>query len=81
MSERKSKFSGLAGSLRARKGAPSEASAPKKMGKSKDKDNYTSTTVYLLKPVHEDVQVALVKQKKELSQLVEDLLVEWLKRQ
>ena len=78
---RKSKFGGLAGALRSKKEGSDEKTVPKKMGKSKDKDNYISTTVYLLKPVHEELQVALVCQKKELSQLVEDLIVDWLKRQ
>lgn len=75
----KSKFAGLAGALRGKQDKPRPESAPKKVGKSKDKNNYSSTTIYLLKPVHKDVQIRLAERELELSQVVEDLLVDWLK--
>lgn len=78
---RKSRYSGLAGTLRSKKEKPSEVAAPKRVGKSKDKDNYVSTTLYILKPIHKDVSVRLTERELELSQLVEDLLVEWLNKQ
>jgi hypothetical protein len=77
---RPSKFAGLAGALNQKRKGKEEADAPaKKLAKSKDKENYVQTTAYIAKQVHVDLQVALAEEQKEYSQLVEDLLVEWMK--
>ena len=79
MSERKSKFAGLAGALRdkAGKGEPEK----KKLAKSQDKENYAQTTVYLHRTeVYNPLQAELAAARVEYSQLVEDLLKAWLKK-
>lgn len=77
---RPSKFAGLAGALNQKRQGKGEAAAPaKKLAKSKDKENYVQTTAYIAKQVHGDLQVALAEEKKEYSQLVEDLLLDWMK--
>lgn len=77
---RPSKFAGLAGALNQKRKGKEEAAAPaKKLAKSKDKENYVQTTAYIAKPVHKDLQVALAEENKEYSQLVEDLLSQWMK--
>lgn len=76
---RKSRFAGLAGVLKER-GTP-KPDESKKVAKSKDKDNYAQTTVYLHRSMYGDLQKALTDEKQEYSQLVEDLLREWLERQ
>ena len=79
MSERKSRFTALAGALK-EKGTP-KADGKAKLAKSKDKDRYAQTTVYLKRDMYGDLQKALTDGKQEYSQLVEDLLRDWLKRQ
>jgi hypothetical protein len=80
VSDRKSKFSGLAGALREKSGRG--LAAPKKIAKSQDKENYAQTTVYLHRTkVYEPLQSALARKRIEYSQLVEDLLADWLKNQ
>jgi hypothetical protein len=74
----KSRFSGLAGALK-EKGKPAAAVPGRKVAKSKDKENYVQTTAYIQKPLHKDLQGALAHADMEYSQLVEDLLVEWIK--
>jgi hypothetical protein len=77
---RKSKFAGLAGALREKSGKG--AQEPKKIAKSQDKKNYAQTTVYLRREdVYIPLQSALTKNQLEYSQLVEDLLREWLAQQ
>jgi hypothetical protein len=77
---RPSKFAGLAGALNQKRKGKEESGAPvKKLAKSKDKENYVQTTAYIGKQVHGALQVALAEENKEYSQLVEDLLAEWMK--
>lgn len=77
---RPSKFAGLAGALNQKRKGKEEGGAPaKKLAKSKDKENYVQTTAYIAKQVHGELQVALAEEKKEYSQLVEELLAEWMK--
>jgi len=74
---RKSRFAGLAGVL-PKKGEQSQ----KKIAKSQDKETYAQTTVYLHRTkVYEPLQSALAKRRLEYSQLVEDLLAQWLSEQ
>lgn len=41
--------------------------------------NYAQVTAYIPKSLHEDVKIALIKErKKEFSTLVEELLEEWM---
>ncbi len=75
----KSRFAGLAGALKD-KGKPSDAAPGRKLAKSKDKANYVQTTAYVAKPLHTELQGALAHAGMEYSQLVEDLLREWMKR-
>jgi hypothetical protein len=70
----KSRFAGLAGALKS-KGAETK----KKVAKSQDKENYKQTTAYIHTSVYNPLQTALAEAKTEYSQLVEDLLKEWLK--
>jgi hypothetical protein len=75
---RKSRFSGLAAALKNK----DEAQTPekKKVAKSQDKENYAQTTVYLHRQgVYVPLQSALSAEQLEYSQLVENLLREWLK--
>ncbi len=74
----KSRFSSLGAALKERKGS-GDASPAKKPAKSKDRDNYAQTTVYLARDMYGDLQKALTDGKQEYSQLVENLLREWLK--
>jgi hypothetical protein len=75
---RQSKFAGLAATLRDKSGKGTAAS-PKKVAKSQDKENYKQTTVYIHTSVYNPLQTALAEAKLEYSQLVEDLLRDWLK--
>jgi hypothetical protein len=72
----KSKFSALAGALK-EKGKPQPVEG-KKLAKSKDRDHFAQTTVYLARDMYGDLQKALTDDKQEYSQLVEDLLRKWL---
>lgn len=74
---RPSKFAGLAGALKGKAGG--SASAAKKLAKSQDKENYKQTTAYIHTSVYNPLQTALAEAKLEYSQLVEDLLCDWLK--
>jgi hypothetical protein len=74
----KSKFSGVFASLKERQKQGGEEK-PKKITKSKNPD-YAQTTVYLHREsVHTPLQSALAAERLEYSQLVEDLLKEWLR--
>jgi hypothetical protein len=78
LSDRKSKFAGLAGALREKSG---KAEPPqKKLPKSQDKEHYAQTTVYLNREVYNPLQAELAAARLEYSQLVEDLLRAWLKK-
>lgn len=74
---RPSKFAGLAGALKGKAGGG--APARKKLAKSQDKERYKQTTIYLHTSVYNPLQTALAEAKLEYSQLVEDLLRDWLK--
>jgi hypothetical protein len=73
----KSRYAALAGALK-EKGQP-KATGEKKVAKSKDREGYAQTTVYLARDMYGDLQKAITDEKREYSQLVEDLLREWLK--
>lgn len=81
----KSKFEGIfaaKGSKGAKKPAataqPARASK-RATGKRSDPD-YTQITAYIRKGTHEDVMRAIYK-RQELSELIEELLAGWLKKQ
>lgn len=48
-------------------------------GKRDNKEEYTQASAYIRRDVHKKVKAALVQEEKEFSELVEELLVEWLK--
>jgi hypothetical protein len=74
----KSRFGALGAALKERKGSGSESPA-KKPAKSKNPD-YAQTTVYLHREeVYVPLQSKLSAERLEYSQLVENLLREWLK--
>lgn len=76
---RRSRFAGLGAVLnKPKEGA--QAEAKRKVAKSQDKENYAQTTVYLARDMYGDLQKELTDGKLEYSQLVEDLLRDWLKR-
>jgi hypothetical protein len=75
---RPSKFAGLAGALKEKTGKGTDV-PKKKLAKSQDKDNYKQTTAYIHTSVYNPLQTALAEAKTEYSQLIEDLLQEWLK--
>ena len=74
----KSRYGALGAALKEKKGVSKETPA-QKVTKSKNPD-YAQTTVYLhRKEVYVPLQSALTAERLEYSQLVEDLLREWLK--
>ena len=76
----KSKFGALGAAFKERKGAAASPAKAERVVKSRDKETYAQTTVYLHRQeVYAPLQAALAKEKLEYSQLVEDLLREWLK--
>lgn len=48
-------------------------------GGKRDDAEYTQAGAYIRKDVHKKVKAALILEDKEFSELVEELLVEWLK--
>jgi ribosomal protein L19E len=79
----KSKFSSI---FDARKGQTDEAEKrgrgrPRGYagGKRDNKEEYTQASAYIRRDIHKKVKSALVDEEKEFSELVEELLVEWLK--
>lgn len=77
----KSKFSSI---FDARKGQ-SDATEKRGRGRPKgsvggkrDDDAYTLAGAYIQKDVHKKVKAALILEEKEFSELVEELLIEWL---
>ncbi len=83
MSRRKSKFSGLfdarskqttEGEKRGRGRPPGDAG-----GKRDNKAEYTQASAYIRRETHRQVKSALALEEKEFSELVEELLSEWLK--
>ena len=78
----KSKFEGIFSvkGKRAKKAAPAQPRASSRPpGKRSDPD-YTQITAYIRKGTHEDVMRAIYK-RQELSELIEELLAGWLKKQ
>lgn len=73
----RSKFADMAGALKQKTGT--SVPAKKKLAKSQDKENYKQTTAYIHTLVYNPLQTALAEAKVEYSQLIEDLLREWLK--
>jgi hypothetical protein len=64
--------------------APALPPAPKKRGRPSGKRSdadYVQVTAYIHKDTHRDVKIALLKSggEKDFSELVDDLLAEWLK--
>lgn len=47
-------------------------------GKRDNKEEYTQASAYIRRDVHKKVKSALVDEEKEFSELVEELLVDWL---
>jgi ribosomal protein L19E len=47
-------------------------------GKRDNKEEYTQASAYIRRDVHKRVKSALVDEEKEFSELVEELLVNWL---
>lgn len=79
----RSKFAGIfaAKGKEGKKEAPIPATRASKRppGKRSDPD-YTQITAYIRKGTHEDVMRAIYK-RQELSELIEELLAGWLKKQ
>ncbi len=74
----KSKFGPLGAALKEKRGTPTSAK-PTKVTKSRNPD-YAQTTVYLHREsVHTPLQSELAAARLEYSQLVEDLLRDWLR--
>ena len=71
----KSRFGALGAVLNQKKSV--EDSPVKKVAKSRNPD-YAQTTVYLARDMYGDLQKALTDEKQEYSQLVENLLRDWL---
>jgi hypothetical protein len=75
----KSKFGALGAALKEKRDVGPGSEKQKKVTKSKNPD-YAQTTVYLhRKGIHTPLQSALADERLEYSQLVEDLLREWLR--
>ncbi len=73
----KSRYGALGAVLNKKKGG--EESSAKKVAKSRNPD-YAQTTVYLSRDMYGDLQKSLTDEKREYSQLVEDLLRGWLEK-
>lgn len=79
-----SKFKGLFDARRAQ--TANEAAAKRGRGRPRgyaggkrdNKEEYTQASAYIRRDVHKRVKSALVDEEKEFSELVEELLVEWL---
>jgi hypothetical protein len=79
----RSKFEGIfaAKGKGAKKAAPTQATRASKRATGKRSDpDYTQITAYIRKGTHEDVMRAIYK-RQELSELIEELLAGWLKKQ
>lgn len=61
---------------------PTAAKPEREKGRSHpdNKGRFVSTTVYLDRSVHKPVRAALLEDDRDLSELVEMLLAEWLER-
>ncbi len=58
---------------------PKEDPAPKRAPGRRSNPAYRQANAYLPKDLHQEVKVELLKEGKEYSVLVEELLTEWLK--
>jgi hypothetical protein len=78
----KSKFEGIfaAKGKDGKKPAPAVTRASKRPTGKRSDPNYTQITAYIRKDTHEDVMRAIYK-RQELSELIEELLAGWLKKQ
>lgn len=78
-----SKFSGL---FNARRKVEADASEQKRgrgrprghAGGKRDDADYTQASAYIRKETHRKVKAALIDEEKEYSELIEELLTEWL---
>ncbi len=83
MTKHKSKFSGVFEARAAqstdgekrRRGRPSGDAG----GKRDNKVEFTQASAYIRRETHKQVKLALVAEEKEFSELIEELLSEWLK--
>jgi hypothetical protein len=54
------------------------APKPKTRGKKEDKANYTQVTVYLRKQTHSTARKLLFDERRQFSDLVEELVTKWI---
>ena len=73
-----STIEGTLGENPGRSGLPKSGTVSKRLAKSND-PAFMKFTTYIRKTTHRGVKTRLVSKEKELSDLVEDLLFNWLK--
>jgi hypothetical protein len=78
MTRRSNNTGGSGASFKAAKPRKDKPEAPRLLAKSSD-PGYTKFTTYIRKSTHLGVKTRLVSKEKELSDLVEELLSNWLK--
>lgn len=80
-----SKFRGIFDARRAQD--TEDAQQPPKRGRGRpkgsaggkrDDEHYTQASAYILRKTHKKVKAALIEDEKEFSELIEELLTEWL---
>ncbi len=77
--EGSSRFDALFGAARQKEQAASPTdSKPARKSKSTDPD-YVRTTVYLPKRLHKQLKAAAADEEREMSEILEELVEQWLK--
>lgn len=83
MAKGESKFKGLFAARSAEATAPGKRGRGRPAGdaggKRNDKAEYTQASAYVRRATHRRVKAALALEEKEFSELIEELLGEWLK--
>ena len=72
-----SRFDDLFGAVKGRAEEQSKQPEEKKKAKGSDPD-YIRTTVYLPKQLHRRLKAAALDEEREMSEIVEDLVSQWL---
>lgn len=72
-----SRFDDLFGAVKGRGEEPSQQPSERKKAKGTDPD-YVRTTVYLPKRLHRKLKAAALSEEREMSEIVEDLVSQWL---
>jgi hypothetical protein len=72
-----SRFDDLFGAVRGRSEPTPQSEPEKKIAKGQNPD-YARTTIYLPKPLHRQLKAAALDEEREMSEIVEELVEQWL---